>query len=510
MTPARGERATWRFLGFWENGDLDLAATRANLPADDLHTAELIAGEIWPQMLSYIPGKVGRWHIWNGRCRPADDCGAIDKIIHSYARWAEALCAAVRQRVTAETGTDDKATAAMLKETGWEPVLRYVGGLRRAGGLASLKAVLGQQCSVAEADLDDTLPYRVNTASGLVSLLPVSRREDLEGDAREIIPHAPGQMITYCLGQEWVPGADCPQYRALIWRAAGEDQQVYEYLIRVLGYSLLGHNPRQLVFFLAGPTASGKSKMLEGAARVLAGLAHKAQTALIAHQRYGRNAREENSIRGKRLVTIAETSSRIHIEEAQLKRLTGEDWITVDRHYAAELVPTRVSWLIVIATNQMPTVLAFDTALRRRIVVIPMGPTIPEQLRDDALLERIMETEAAGILNLLVQGCRLAMEDGGLQPPQVVADKTAEYAAEQRSETNWLAERAVYQPVASQNGHPGKVGGVPMSEAWEDYEIWAGRAPHLGRNEFYEALEGAEGVERRGRVFLGFKLKYGG
>ena len=56
---------------------------------------------------------------------------------------------------------------------------------------------------------------------------------------------------------------------------------------------MIGDNREQKIFFLNGPTASGKSQVLEAVALVIDGLAHNSQNTLNSVSRNGRNARVE-------------------------------------------------------------------------------------------------------------------------------------------------------------------------------------------------------------------------
>jgi len=501
----RGEAGTWRSLGLWDGGELALVATRSSLPYNDLTTAEYLS-RLWPDETYYVPGgSRGRWHAWDGWCLRPDLSLALNRRIHGFAHWYKLLLDAAEQRIEvlrAQAGDDDEALKAVAREEAkWKPYTTYAAGLQKNNGLGNLRAVLAEVRGVDESVLAERYPDWVNTRSGLVSLLPAGLRDPQM--TAEVYRNWPGSMITYCLDLPWDPAADCPMYRQMLWRATGGVAEIYEHLIKVLGYSMLGTNPKQLIYFLRGDTASGKSKLLEVATKVMGPLAFPAQTALVEQTRNQRNAREENSIRGMRLVTIAETSSKIQLEEAQVKRLTGQDELGVNEHYATMQHRTIVSWLIIIATNQMPSVAAFDSALRRRIIVIPMGPPIPENQRNDRIVKEIIETEAAGVLNLLIQGCRMAMAPGGLDLPSAVREASGKYASEQDTLAVWFEEHI--DLVAGVNGHRAS---CTRPELWSSYDEFWRRAPHMGRNEFYDALAAVPGVELQGRLFYGLKLKY--
>jgi putative DNA primase/helicase len=274
------------------------------------------------------------------------------------------------------------------------------------------------------------------------------------------------------------------------------------FMLRLLGYALLGDNREQRVVFIAGPSGSGKSKLLHIVTDVLGPLAAESDADLICVTRHGRNARTENSVRGMRMVTITETSERMNIEEGQLKRITGESVIAVNQHYAKRTMQAPVTWLIFVATNEMPSLAGFDDAIRRRMIVIPGGPgvAVPNPVID----REILAAEREGILALLAQSCAAYFRDGLKMPAQVQVTTDA-YAAECDTVTQFLAECC--DPAPSLNGHVPPH--VMMSTAWRQYREWAGGGARLGRSAFYAALASQPGVARNdvSRRFEGITWK---
>ena len=484
---ARGEPGTWRYLAFWEpGGDIDLPATLAEMPCDDMHAAGLLTAER-PGWLHYA-AIAGRWHVWDGRCHAPDPADLIGKTVAGWAERAEKALDKARQSVGAIVSLDNPgaegkdlkaAVAAEWKK--WEPAERYAAGLRRSAGKASLERYLATACAVPDGELDERNPELVSTASGTVSLR-----------TGQVRPHDPADMITHCLPDAYVPGAPCPRFLGVLHTVCGGKADVAWYLLKLLGYAMLGDNREQRVVFISGPTGNGKSTLLHVVSSVLGPLAHESQAALITVTRHGRNARTENSIRGARLITITETSEWMHIEEAQLKRLTGERVISVDQHYAKTELRTPVTWLIVIATNQMPGLTNFDEALRRRIIVIPGGPSVPAHLVDTLLADKILAEEREGVLALLIAAAREYFRAGLGDVPLEVQVTTDGYAAEQDTVAQFLADCCLLSP--SLNGHVPPH--VPMNGAWRGYCAWSQGGPRLGRNEFYTRLASQAGVSR--------------
>lgn len=407
----------------------------------------------------------------------------IDRVIRHWADRMAVMLQRARQGVTARVmAAGDGLTEAQLRKAvaaEWEPWKageKYAAGLHRSAGKEALARYLAGECGVPESELDDRNPDLLNTASGTV---------DLRTGA--VKPHDPADMITYCLPDAYAPEARCPGFMGVLSTVCGGDDEVMWYLARLLGYCLLGGNPEQKVIFIAGPSGNGKSTLTSVVSEVLGTLAHESQAALITVTKHGRNARTEYSIRGRRLITITETSEYMSIEEAQLKRLTGERVISVDQHYAKAELRTPSTWTILITTNELPNLTNFDAAVRRRVLIIPGGPSVPADRVDPHLAEKILASEREGILALLISAAGEYYRSRLEPVPLAVQVTTDKYAADQDTVTAFLADCCTFSLNGSSPG-------ISQPAMWDGYRQWARGASHLTRNAFYARIRTAPGI----------------
>jgi P4 family phage/plasmid primase-like protien len=512
----RGDLGTWKYLAWWrEDGSIELERTLATLPASDRDSAELFAS-CWPDQMFYEPkasGPGGTWYLWDTHCQRPDRSKAIDRWVSGWSHMLDKLFEHCRQQLNAETRRDmdgkpdaeikaaaDKEWALWVDSLPW----KYAHGLRGTAGANRLReAVSG--ATGTDVSLWPPNKTMINAANCVVSLDP--------GSGWAWRDHDPSLRMTYCLPTPWQPAdptapmAGCPQFTGLLDHACGRDADVFWHLVHALGYSLLGDNRYRLMFFLSGPTSSGKTTLLEVVSRVLGPLAHEAKPELITRAAIQRHGRHEASIIGKRLVTIGETNSQLVLDENQLKALTGQERAAVDVLWRAELTDAIISALIFVANNDMPAVAHLDEALAQRIWVSPMGETIPPELRDSAMRDRIVGQEAGGILSALVWACRNVMRSDGkilTMPAPPIVRKTAAYRREQNTALLWFGDRCV-----SANGSTAAQRG---SFCLSDYRDWCdeNRRVALGQHHFYSELSMLPGVGRTGPAdqawFTGFVL----
>lgn len=497
--PVRGAAGTWEWFGLWDGTQLDTAATLRSLPVDDLTASHLITAERPGEILHMPDARSGRWFIYDGTHHKPDRTSDISTMIGEYAARAQRFIDEVRRIVAARSdiavqlATGNQATETQLEQArkkAWEPwsvAEKYHVGLRRSAGLNSLIGYLkgAPGVGVAEEDLEDRWPEYLNCRNGVVCLR-----------SGQMYPHSPAWRVTYCLDVDYVPGARGQGWERLAWHVAGESVAVAQYMIRMLGYSLLGDNREQLVFFLTGPTGSGKSQLMEAVAEVLGTLAHASSGALISRNKTERHARVENSLAGKRFVFIDESAERIHIDEGQLKRLTGSGMISRNKLYADTEIPTRVTWTPWQPTNELPTLPGFDDAIRRRLRCIPCGDTIPKQQRIKGLGKMLAKTEGEAILATLVSGCMEYLRDGMEQCPVEIELATAQYEADQDTAARFRDECTVDVPwvwgAAGQQNHA-----VRKADLYREYVAWGRktRVSTLGIVAFNKAFGRLPGIQ---------------
>jgi P4 family phage/plasmid primase-like protien len=328
--------------------------------------------------------------------------------------------------------------------------------------------------------------------------------------------HNPADLITHCLPWNYNPQAACPQFLHLVWKMTGPDgdqspahRELYEFVLSVLGYCLIYGNPAQLVFFLTGPTKTGKTTVVEIVAELLGEqLAHKSKPVLVTVSRSGdTHDSVRYSIRGRRLVYVDETEAKMRIDVSALKDLSGAGSVPVRKMRGSTEVPTPVTWAMVIPTNQMPSMVGGDDSVAERLVqILCGGETIPVEQRDPGLKAKIIAAEAEGILALLA-GYARQYYTRGLSQPEAVRAASAKYMAAQDTVGGFRADQCTAVPLPRQ-----QYAWAVRSELFAAYEDWCGgRGKGLGRNEFYEAMRDQPGVgeTKDGRgldIFTGIRL----
>lgn len=286
---------------------------------------------------------------------------------------------------------------------------------------------------VARVTEFDANPFLLNVENGTVNLR-----------TGQLVRHSRSDLLTKAVPVSYDPEAECPRFIAFVKRILVDDDLI-SFLQRAVGYSLTGSTIEQVIFFLWGLGANGKSTLLEILRTLLGdyGLAAPVETFVL--KRDGTIPNDLARLHGARFVTAVETAVKHQLAESLIKAITGNDTITA-RYLYSEYFEFRPSFKVWLATNHKPRIRGTDHAIWRRIRLIPFTVQIPDTEQDRRLLDKL-KAELPGILRWAVKGC-LAWQSEGLGMPKAVSTATEEYRAEEDPLADFVGECCVVNPEA--------------------------------------------------------------
>lgn len=289
----------------------------------------------------------------------------------------------------------------------------------RSESMPSIRAMvsLARGALAVSVDTLDANPWLINVANGTLDLR-----------TGELRAHCPVDYITKLAPVTYDANATCPRWLGFLDRIMGGDDTLISVLQRMTGYSLTGLTTEQVLFLLHGIGANGKSTYLELIREMFGDYAVQTKHTTLLEQRNGDGARPEIiKLRGARAITASEVPVGRQFDAATVKALTGGDTLS-ERDLYKSPVEFRIEGKVWAAVNHCPRIDGDDSAMWRRIRLIPFKVTIPEDERDPDLLATL-RGEMAGIFRWAVEGC-LAWQEGGLKMPPAVTNATAGYRAE--------------------------------------------------------------------------------
>jgi putative DNA primase/helicase len=398
----------------------------------------------------------GRWLVWDGQRWRNEDTLAATDLIRSVCRQT-----AVR--------AEDRKVAAKLASSG------TVGGVERLARADRRHA--------ATTDEWDSDPWLLNTPGGVVDLKTGRMRANDRADRMTKITTA-------------TPRGECPQWRSFLSDVTGGDQNLQDYLQRMVGYALTGSTREHALFFLYGTGANGKSVFVNTLADILGDYATNAPMDTFMETRTDRHPTDMAGLRGARFVAAIETEQGKRWAESKLKNLTGGDKIAA-RFMRQDFFEFFPQFKLFVAGNHKPAIRNIDEAMKRRLHLIPFTITVPPEKRDKHLQQKLL-AERDGILAWALEGCLAWQRLGRLDPPQLVLDATDEYFEAEDALGRWMDERCLRVGTAKSL----------TAELFTDWKQWAEAAGEfVGSQKRFADLLLTRGLEkwRNGMGLRGFQ-----
>ncbi len=410
------------------------------------------------------------WMIWDGRRWQSDKTQQIVRLAK------ETLSLLLEQATKAGPGDDQ---SAMLKF--------YLASCRREGIHAFVD--LARDQLAIEAEDFDAQPYLLNVLNGTIDLRTGKLR-----------PHDPADRLTKLSKVRFVRHAVARRFTSFLNELFLGNKELIEYVKRFVGYSLTGDQSEQCFLVLYGSGENGKSVLMDAILYVAGEYGHTAGADLLI-RRWNREGSpgEVAALKGIRFVEVSETGEGHHINEEQVKNLTGGDRLRGRflYHDAFTFEPTQHIWL---RTNAKPQISDATHAMWRRIKLIPFSF---KPKRKDKRLALKLRAEAEGILTWAVRGAVSWWNRGKpqLREPRIVTEATLEYRSEMDLVEDFLEDTC--ERIGSAE--------TPSRELYKAYQEWVIDGGHHPVSETRLALHlkqmGFRNERIRGKkTWIGLKL----
>lgn len=272
-----------------------------------------------------------------------------------------------------------------------------------------------------QPDQLDANPYLINCRNGTIELDTLKFREHRQWDFMSKIAEA-----------SYDPDADCPLWEAHLDLIFEGDREFIRDFQTMVGYSLLGYNPEQILFILWGSGRNGKNVTVD----VIGDILHDysacipPEALMVNKKRVGGEASPDLMLMvGSRFVTTGESDQGALLSESMIKRWTGDATVSIRGLYkdAITITPTQHLWL---ATNHKPIITGSDVGVWRRLWLIPFTYTITEEEKDTHIIPKLLQ-ERDGIFRWMLEGLRRYLDAGSeLTMPERVQIATEEYKSE--------------------------------------------------------------------------------
>lgn len=326
--------------------------------------------------------------------------------------------------------------------------------------LAKMNAMLACAAPHIMRDPDDFNADRYSFATAGHTIrfgrktVAVPAQSDAQEDGEEIRAivevrpgHARADLITQLVPVDYDPEADCPRWRAFLTRML-PDPEVRKLVQIAFSLGLVGVTVQKL-FFHYGSGANGKSVAMEVICRLLGSASVTLPaTSFIGESNTGGSASPDIArLYGRRFLRVKELPVGEDLKENLVKEVTGGEAITArDLHQGYfDFDPLFTAHM---SGNGYPRITGMDNGIWRRMCVVHWPVQLkPEEQRDFEEVLDDFRPEFAGILNWMVEGVRMFLEEG-LEIPEAVARATQDYRDEMDPTAAFCAACVRAQPGA--------------------------------------------------------------
>lgn len=265
----------------------------------------------------------------------------------------------------------------------------------------------------------------------------------------------PGDLVTKSVSVRYDPEAACPIWERCV-REWLPDEAVREWVRRFFGYCLTGRTNEQVMAILYGDGANGKSAFINAIIEIMGDYCMTVEPQTLLEGRGERVRDDLADLRGVRLIVTTELPAGRRLDEALVKRMTGNDPMRVRRLYGRYFTFTP-AFKVVMVTNHKPIIRGTEHAIWRRIRLVPFTVKIPEERQDRALPAKL-RTEYPGVLNWLLGGLRAWLGEG-LPEVAAITEATAGYRSEMDTLADFIEDHVQRVP-ASEGAEDARTGHV--------------------------------------------------
>ncbi|MEO5765334.1 MAG: phage/plasmid primase, P4 family [Casimicrobiaceae bacterium] len=416
--------------------------------------------ERYGNMYRYVPAW-RRWLKWDGQRWDDDSTGRVYDVIRRL----------VWERVAG--GLDERPTANAS----------FVWGVERLARTDQSIVVLPEQL--------DSDPWLLNTPSGIVDLRT--------GGAREHDPLALLTKITRA-APDAAQGAEL--WATFLRNITLGDVELESYLRRLAGYMLTGVTTEDVIIFLFGDGANGKSSFAEALERAMGRYAKVFPSEVLMLSKVERHPTELAQFQGIRFALTSEIPVAAAWNDSRLKSLTGDAKISA-RVMRGDPFEFERSHKMMILGNHLPRLNDINDAIRRRMQAVPFRAAFPPGVATD-VRERLKSEALCAVLAWAIQGAA-EWKRLGTSPPESVRTLTDDYLAEQDDIAQWIDERCERIPTGLEQS----------SRLHLDYATWCKQQgvpakSNRALSRYLAPIFGKPVPRAAGNIFVGLKLRSGG
>ena len=352
----------------------------------------------------------GRWVLWNSKYWQTD-------IYNNVKNFAEIIAEEFKQQAML---TDYSENRKMI----YRNVKRILSSSGKMAMLKEAEHISGIPITNADFDID---PHLLNCEDGVIDLRTGTVYAH---DKKTMLSKMAPYQIVEEEPKRWLKFLD---------EIFEGDQDIIDYMHKVVGYGLTAETKEQAMFILVGDGANGKSLFLEIMNMIAGSYGANSNVEILLEKRNNtQNLGDVARLNKIRNVVTDETKIGDKLNESAIKTMTSGIGKIVARFlYGNEFEFTPV-FKIFMATNHKPVIRGTDHGIWRRLKLIPFNRVFEKHEQDKELITKL-KLEIDGIFTWAVKGAKKWYAEG-LREPAILDDTIREYRTEMDIIQQWVDE----------------------------------------------------------------------
>lgn len=230
------------------------------------------------------------------------------------------------------------------------------------------------------------------------------------------------------------------------------NKKVFEYLMKILGRSLVGVNDEKFYIFTGLSGANGKSTLINFLELALGDLITSADVSLLTNVRALSSSASPDVIRlkGKRIVSFAEPESNDTLKVGIIKSFTGGDSVIARELYKAP-VSFKLQASMIMCCNDLPTLSSqIDGGMSRRLRIVEFksrfcdNPVKQNEFKIDPTIKSKITNWKPYLMSILLHYYNIHEEElkrtGTIEEPEEVKIATNKYKADNDKFNDYINE----------------------------------------------------------------------
>lgn len=226
-------------------------------------------------------------------------------------------------------------------------------------------------------------------------------------NCQHLYPFDKTTFVTSVLEFAYDPKATCPSWLEFLEFFTCGNDEVTMTLRQWLGTILLPNIRHEKFLWLCGVGDNGKSVFAD----VIQGVLGSQVVANLTIDQLGGN-HELQGLEGKRLNIGMEFNRITDSVQSSIKRIVSNEPIGINPKYKSVYF-ARLSVRLMFGSNSVPYVSDRSDGFWRRCILVPCKAKVRSEHREFGLAQRLINTEAAGIFNWLLEGAVEVTAAGG-------------------------------------------------------------------------------------------------